>query len=151
MFQLASVTQCREDALGPMADVVLEFAGCQCGWDVEGRFDVVAAVSSAPKLPILLTRISHKYPDFASTQDAFVDAARGNGVALHVIEVPGGQHGFDSLDHTEESRAAMAQANDLGRGSTPRQVSLEADGKPDRCGRNGYALGAAISQHGLLT
>ncbi|MEA2958988.1 MAG: hypothetical protein QOJ58_4611, partial [Alphaproteobacteria bacterium] len=33
-----------------------------------------------------------------------------NGVALEVVEVPGGQHGFDSLDHTEESRVAVAQA-----------------------------------------
>jgi acetyl esterase/lipase len=80
------------------------------GWDVEARFDPVAAVSTAPKLPIVLTRVGHEYPDFARTQDAFVDAARANGVALEVVEVPGGQHGFDSLDHTEESRVAVAQA-----------------------------------------
>ena len=69
--------------------------------------DPVAAVSTAPKLPIVLTRVGHEYPDFARTQDAFVDAARANGVALQVVEVPGGQHGFDSLDHTEESRVAV--------------------------------------------
>ena len=39
-----------------------------------------------------------------------MEAARANGAALEVIEVPGGQHGFDSVDHTEESRAAVAQA-----------------------------------------
>ncbi|MDQ3764711.1 MAG: alpha/beta hydrolase [Actinomycetota bacterium] len=80
------------------------------GWDVEARFDAVAAVSTAPKLPILLTRVGHEYPDFARTQDAFVDTARAKGVALDVIEVPDGQHGFDSLDHTKESRAAVTQA-----------------------------------------
>jgi acetyl esterase/lipase len=39
-----------------------------------------------------------------------VETARASGAALEVIEVPGGQHGFDGLDHTEESRAAVAQA-----------------------------------------
>jgi hypothetical protein len=60
------------------------------GWDVEARFDPVGAASTAPKLPMLLTRVGHEYPDFARTQDAFVDAARANGAALEVIEVPGG-------------------------------------------------------------
>ncbi|GDY32650.1 hypothetical protein [Gandjariella thermophila] len=39
-----------------------------------------------------------------------MDVARTNGVGLEAIEVPGGQHGFDSLDHTKESRAAVARA-----------------------------------------
>jgi acetyl esterase/lipase len=79
------------------------------GWD-EAGYDAVAAVSTAAELPILLTRVGHEFPDFARTQDAFVDAAGAKGVALDVIEVPGGQHGFDSLDHTEESRAAVTHA-----------------------------------------
>jgi acetyl esterase/lipase len=79
------------------------------GWEEAGS-DAVAAVSTGPRLPILLTRVGHEYPEFVLTQDAFVEAARANGVALKVIEVPNGQHSFDSLDHTEESRAAVAQA-----------------------------------------
>ncbi|ONH29507.1 hypothetical protein BL253_16720 [Pseudofrankia asymbiotica] len=74
------------------------------------RFNAVAALSTVPTVPILLTRVGHEYPEAARTQDAFVDAAGANGVALHVIEVPGGQHGFDSLDHTDESRAAVTEA-----------------------------------------
>ena len=35
------------------------------GWDVEARFDPVAAVSTAPKLPIVLIRVGGEYPDFA--------------------------------------------------------------------------------------
>lgn len=80
------------------------------GWDVEARFDPVAAISTVPELPMLLTRVGHEYPEFARAQDAFVDAAHAHGAALEVIEVPGGQHGFDSLDPTEESRAAVTQA-----------------------------------------
>lgn len=70
----------------------------------------MAAVSTAPELPILLTRVGHEYPDFAPTQDAFVDAARTHDVPLEVIEVREGQHAFDILDHTEESRTAVKRA-----------------------------------------
>jgi acetyl esterase/lipase len=80
------------------------------GWEVEARFDVVAALSSAQQLPMLLTRVGHEYPEFARTQEAFVAAARAAGSKLEVIDVPGGQHSFDSLDHTDESRAAVRQA-----------------------------------------
>jgi acetyl esterase/lipase len=31
---------------------------------------------------------------------------------VEVIDVPGGQHGFDMLDHTDESRRAVEQAAD---------------------------------------
>ena len=55
----------------------------------EARFAAVA-VSTAPGLSILFTRVGHEYPDFVRTQDAFVDAVRANGVALDVIEVPAG-------------------------------------------------------------
>jgi len=73
--------------------------------------DAVAAVSAAAgRLPLLLTRVEHEIPDAARSQDAFVDAARAAGVPLDVLEVAGGQHGFDSLDHTEESRTAVTQA-----------------------------------------
>ncbi|NJC22656.1 acetyl esterase/lipase [Arthrobacter pigmenti] len=38
--------------------------------------------------------------------------ARESSASLEVIDVPEGQHGFDMLDHTAESREAVTQAVD---------------------------------------
>lgn len=73
-------------------------------------FDAVAALPVSSRLPVLLTRVEHEFPAAARTQDAFVAAARSHQVPIEVIEVAGGQHGFDSLDHTAESRAAVTRA-----------------------------------------
>jgi beta-phosphoglucomutase-like phosphatase (HAD superfamily) len=42
--------------------------------------------------------------------DDFLTAAAGHAAGLRVIDVPNGQHGFDCLDHTEESRTAVTAA-----------------------------------------
>ncbi|WP_211241172.1 alpha/beta hydrolase [Pseudonocardia spinosispora] len=76
------------------------------GWGVESRFDVAASVTS-PSPKLLLTRVGHEFPEFVPGQDAFVAAA---GPGLEIIEVPDGQHGFDSADHTEQSRSAVTRA-----------------------------------------
>jgi acetyl esterase/lipase len=46
----------------------------------------------------------------AATVKAFTEAAGRCGAQLEIIDVPGGQHGFDMLDHTEESRQAVRRA-----------------------------------------
>lgn len=79
-------------------------------WGVEPRFDPTRAVLSSDTLPILLTRVGRDRPEFVSGVTAFVAAARD--MRLEIIEVPNGRHGFDMLDHTDESRDAVARAMD---------------------------------------
>ncbi|WP_427893301.1 alpha/beta hydrolase [Kribbella sp. GL6] len=70
----------------------------------------VEAVRGARGLPMVLTLVGNELPDVALTQPPFVDAARAAGVELRVIDVPNGRHGFDVLDHTDESRRAVGDA-----------------------------------------
>lgn len=76
------------------------------------RFDPAQAVGSAGGMPIVLTRVGLERPVIAATVTAFVDAATARGAQLEIIDVPNGQHGFDCLDHTDESRQAVTRALD---------------------------------------
>ena len=60
-------------------------------------------------LPVLLTRVGREREELAGPVADFVSAG---GIALDIIDVPKGQHGFDMLDHTDESRAAVTKALD---------------------------------------
>ena len=60
-------------------------------------------------LPVLLTRAGREREELAGPVAEFVSAG---GTALDIIDVPKGHHGFDMLDHTEESRAAVTKALD---------------------------------------
>ena len=60
-------------------------------------------------LPVLLTRVGREHEELAGPVAEFVSAG---GAALDIIDVPKGQHGFDMLDHSEESRAAVTKALD---------------------------------------
>ena len=60
-------------------------------------------------LPVLLTRAGLEREELAGPVAEFVSAG---GAALDIIDVPKGHHGFDMLDHTEESRAAVTKALD---------------------------------------
>jgi pimeloyl-ACP methyl ester carboxylesterase len=81
------------------------------GWEtVPSRFRPVTAVASAGRLPLVLTRAGREHPDFARTVADFLDAARTKGAAVEVVDVPHGRHGFETLDPTEESRAAVRHA-----------------------------------------
>ncbi|GAA1607469.1 hypothetical protein GCM10009789_72320 [Kribbella sancticallisti] len=60
-------------------------------------------------LPVLLTRVGRERAELAGPVAEFVSAG---GTALDIIDVPKGQHGFDMLDHDEESRAAVTKALD---------------------------------------
>jgi dienelactone hydrolase len=82
------------------------------GRPIDPRFRSAEAVASAGDLPIVLTRVGRERPALAETVEAFVAAAQRNGARLDIIDVPNGQHGFDLLDHTDESRDAVERAID---------------------------------------
>lgn len=70
----------------------------------------IEAVAGAGALPIVMTVVGHELPDVAPTQPPFIEAARAARAELKVIEVPDGRHGFDVLDHTDQSRRAVIAA-----------------------------------------
>ena len=82
------------------------------GWEVDPGFRPAEAVESAGDLPIVLTRVGRERPPVAATVEEFTSVASGCGAQLEIIDVPGGQHGFDMLDYTGESREAVTRALD---------------------------------------
>lgn len=62
-----------------------------------------------PGRPIVVTRVGRELAERQVAVDAFLRKATG----VEVVEVPDGQHGFDVLDHTEQSRDAVRHAADL--------------------------------------
>jgi hypothetical protein len=79
--------------------------------EVIGKHDRGGGVGKASSrdLPVLLTRAGLELEELAGPVAEFVSAG---GTALDIIDVPKGHHGFDMLDHTEESRAAVTKALD---------------------------------------
>ncbi|SEC14842.1 Dienelactone hydrolase family protein [Streptomyces sp. 2231.1] len=81
------------------------------GWEtVDARFRPVAALRGAGPLNTVLTRAGLEHPSFAATVRQFLDAATECGATVEVLDVPHGRHGFELLDHSEESRAAVERA-----------------------------------------
>lgn len=80
------------------------------GWPVDPAFRPVEVVAGSVTPPIVLTRAGLERPDVAAVVEEFVAAA--DSARLDLIDVPNGRHGFDMLDHTEESRSAVIQAFD---------------------------------------
>ncbi|HLL64442.1 MAG TPA: dienelactone hydrolase family protein [Micromonosporaceae bacterium] len=89
------------------------YALLACPPEYGTRFNPADAVAEAGELPIVLTLVGRERPEIAATADAFVSAARACGARLQVVDVPNGQHGFDILDYTEESREAVERAMDM--------------------------------------
>ncbi|MGW7684578.1 nuclear transport factor 2 family protein [Kribbella sp. NPDC054772] len=79
--------------------------------EVIGKHDRGGGVGkeSSTGLPVLLTRAGLEREELAGPVAEFVSAG---GAALDIIDVPKGHHGFDMLDHTEESRTAVTKALD---------------------------------------
>ncbi|MEU4792841.1 hypothetical protein AB0F95_24350 [Micromonospora tulbaghiae] len=71
-----------------------------------------AQVEGAAGPTLVLTRAGRERPEVAPTIEAFTVVARRRRIPLRVVDVPNGQHGFDALDHSEESRAAVRTARD---------------------------------------
>ncbi|MCK8679618.1 alpha/beta fold hydrolase [Streptomyces lichenis] len=82
------------------------------GWPaVDGRFRPTEALARGTGTPpVVLTRAGREDAAIANTVSAFLAAARDTGAPVEVIDVPHGRHGFDTLDHTEESRDAVRRA-----------------------------------------
>ncbi|PTA42341.1 hypothetical protein [Micromonospora sp. RP3T] len=81
---------------------------------VDPRFHPLDALATgdAGRPPLVLTRAGRDRPEVTSTIAAFTAAATRRGLPLHLVDVPDGRHGFDALDHTEESRVAVRAARD---------------------------------------
>ena len=68
-------------------------------------YPVVAPVRQV-QVPIVLTRVGLEHPAIEATVDRLLALATDP----EVIDVPNGHHGFDALDHNEESRRAVTSA-----------------------------------------
>ncbi|MEV5964924.1 nuclear transport factor 2 family protein [Kribbella sp. NPDC051952] len=76
---------------------------------VDDLVNAAEVIGKHKDLPVLLTRAGLEHEELAGPVAEFVSAG---GTALDIIDVPKGHHGFDMLDHTEESRAAVTKALD---------------------------------------
>lgn len=83
------------------------------GWPVDRRFHPLDALDQAgDPPPLVLTLAGRERPEIAAISEAFTAAAARRGRPVRIVAVPDGRHGFDALDHTEESRAAVRTARD---------------------------------------
>ncbi|GAA3846325.1 alpha/beta fold hydrolase [Streptomyces phyllanthi] len=81
------------------------------GWPApDPRFRPSAAVQAAGRLPIVLTRVGLENAEIAATVEEFLAVTKACGAEVEVIDVPDGHHGFDTIDHTEQSRRAVERA-----------------------------------------
>ncbi len=76
---------------------------------VEELVNAAEVIGKHKDLPVLLTRAGLEREELAGPVAELVSVG---GTALDIIDVPKGHHGFDMLDHTEESRAAVTKALD---------------------------------------
>jgi hypothetical protein len=76
---------------------------------VEELVNAAEVIGKHKELPVLLTRAGLEREELAGPVAELVSVG---GTALDIIDVPKGHHGFDMLDHTEESRAAVTKALD---------------------------------------
>ncbi|MGC1211608.1 MAG: hypothetical protein WA890_10150 [Micromonospora sp.] len=83
------------------------------GWLVDARFRPVDALDAAADVPpLVLTRAGRDRPEILAATDAFMAAATRRGTPVRLVDVPDGRHGFDMLDHTDQSRHAVRTARD---------------------------------------
>ncbi|SFK30374.1 alpha/beta hydrolase [Streptomyces pini] len=81
------------------------------GWPVDAsRFHPATALRTAGRLPVVLTRVELELPELAVSIQDFLTAAERCEAAVEVIDVPGGHHGFETVDHTEPARRAVDRA-----------------------------------------
>ncbi|MDT9683912.1 dienelactone hydrolase family protein [Streptomyces sp. TRM76323] len=80
-------------------------------WGMSGsRFRPAAAIRTAGRLPLVVTRVERERPEIAATVEEFLTAAADCGAAVEVVDVPGAHHGFETVDHTDEARGAVERA-----------------------------------------
>ncbi|WP_285661229.1 alpha/beta hydrolase [Actinorhabdospora filicis] len=76
-------------------------------------FDVLDAIDALGALPLIFTRVGLEHPPLVDGQEKFLAAAAERDFELDLIDVPNGHHGFEQIDHTEESREALERAFEL--------------------------------------
>jgi dienelactone hydrolase len=76
---------------------------------VDELVSAIEVIGKHKDLPVLLTKVGLEREELATPVAEFVSAG---GTALDIIDVPKGRHGFDMIDHTEESRTAVTKALD---------------------------------------
>ncbi|WP_052863147.1 alpha/beta hydrolase [Streptomyces niger] len=80
-------------------------------WGLTGsRFRPADALRSAGRLPFVLTRVGQEIPEIAATVEEFLAAAAECAAAVEVVDVPDARHGFETIDHTDQTRAAVRHA-----------------------------------------
>ncbi|OEJ23683.1 esterase [Streptomyces agglomeratus] len=81
------------------------------GWGVvDPRFRPAATVSSSGELPVVLTRVGLEHAAIAATVEEFLSAAGNCEADVEVVDVPLGHHGFETVDHTGQTRDAVDRA-----------------------------------------
>ncbi|WP_406397300.1 alpha/beta hydrolase [Streptomyces sp. NBC_00879] len=76
----------------------------------DSRFRPAATVRTAGQLPIVLTRVELERAEIAATVEEFLTAAEDCKANVEVVDVPLGQHGFETIDHSEQARDAVTRA-----------------------------------------
>lgn len=77
---------------------------------VDARYCPTQTLPGAGDLPIVLTRVGRERPQVADTVAQFLGTAQAVRARVHLIDVPHGEHGFDYLEPTEQSRSAVKAA-----------------------------------------
>src|SRR5262249_53901472 len=87
----------------PLVDMPEEYG-------VDPRFRPIDAVTNGFDRPVILTRVAYERPWVAAGVEAFVAAARSAKVALEIIDVADGEHGFEHRAPTPAGAAAVHAA-----------------------------------------
>ncbi|MPY59539.1 alpha/beta hydrolase [Streptomyces spongiae] len=72
--------------------------------------EVSTVANTAGRLPIVLTRVGLENAEIAATVEDFLAAAKECEADIEVIDVPDAHHGFETIDHTDRTRAAVEHA-----------------------------------------
>lgn len=78
------------------------------GTDLPQAVDTVATSGG----PLLLVRPEHDFDWIVTGTDELLDRCRAAERPVDVIDVPGGHHGFETLDDTEQARQAIRRSID---------------------------------------
>ncbi|GIG67447.1 alpha/beta hydrolase [Phytomonospora endophytica] len=70
-------------------------------------FHPLEELADAPAIPLVFTRVGLERDFLAPAQATFLEEAEGGPLAVELIEVPNGVHGFDHTNDTDESRTAV--------------------------------------------
>lgn len=74
--------------------------------------DLLRATSTAElsDIPLLLVRPENDFDWIATASTALLEHGASQRRAVDVIEVPGGHHGFETVDDTDEARDAIERS-----------------------------------------